>query len=292
MNIQQASWNYWTIAHVLLRVSTVSYLLLMQPTVQSPSVAEHTSVKHEKKIWRDKKAKKGKSDDYKSPHVTPIMDGLICVWVFSQAEPKIITLWVTSLMRIHVYLYKNVRWAVPLCPPGECIFHYLYRWDFESAETRISRSWFSGCGWGVGRGVAVNQCGRDSWITERSKDSYNLEKRRKWQHAKTCSCSSNLSQLALNDQNDEHTLTGKSGHFLFAMLILVWKSLLIVLIAQHHKTCSRHHFAWLKEFTQIIQTILVCEDKIAHNTETWNQCSCKSWALWPYKYIYGYKYCI
>lgn len=83
MNIQQASWNYWTIAHVLLRVSTVSYLLLMQPTVQSPSVAEHTSVKHEKKIWRDKKAKKGKSDDYKSPHVTPIMDGLICVSEFS-----------------------------------------------------------------------------------------------------------------------------------------------------------------------------------------------------------------
>ena len=54
MNIQEASWNYWTAPHFLLCVSTVSCLLLMQPTVQSPSVAEHTSVKQEKKIWRDK----------------------------------------------------------------------------------------------------------------------------------------------------------------------------------------------------------------------------------------------
>lgn len=146
-------------------------------------------------------------------------------------------------MRIHVYLYKKkVRWAVPLCPPGEWIFHYLYRWDFESAETRISRSWSSGCGWGVGRGVNVNQCGRDSWITEWSKDSYNWEKRRKWQHAKTYSCSSNLPQPAFNDQNDEHTLTGKSGHFLFTMLIFVWKSLVFLLLSvtKHVAEISLH----------------------------------------------------
>lgn len=36
------------------KLSTVLNLLWMQPTVQSPSAVEHTSVKHKKKTWGEK----------------------------------------------------------------------------------------------------------------------------------------------------------------------------------------------------------------------------------------------